>query len=438
MTTELYTIDRKVGPILPMTMNPDGSFKWGIDTFRFDSEAGGTMSGPWAGSIRHGTFTVSGNSLYTYWGDGSAGAHLKYVPEGVLLHYGQGDGREKLLWVYLTPIGFDNPAARLLAQDLEAAKRQSHTPASAIISVEVGNPVTGLPGAIWADRNGDNRPDGYIKDGEYVPGAALVPGVEGKIVQLQWQNDNLCTSAMQQKYPKSVSACAAIRQQLEQITGRQAGNPDLLPTLRAEELQARHLREERAQRQQEAQRDAANEQAAMQQRMQMEMQMHQQIQGAIGQAIARGGGTPPQMINPYGTNVGAFGVRSSAPMPLDSTSRGNSGASLGGSGTSPSQSASQRPIPPQLYAVDVYGGIKNASKGIFGCQFGAQDEAFAVVYDVVSADDLRRAAQRGVDEALRFGYRDLNLHKDVMQNADRFFNACTQATNAPNKTVRLR
>jgi len=43
--------------------------------------------------------------------------------------------------------------------------------ASAGTDVAIGAAIGGVPGAVWADRNGDGRVDGYITAGRYFAGS---------------------------------------------------------------------------------------------------------------------------------------------------------------------------------------------------------------------------------------------------------------------------
>ncbi len=42
---------------------------------------------------------------------------------------------------------------------------------SVLTGAVVGAAVGGIAGAVWADNNGDGRPDGYVQNGQYYPGS---------------------------------------------------------------------------------------------------------------------------------------------------------------------------------------------------------------------------------------------------------------------------
>ena len=75
-----------------------------------------------------------------------------------------------------TPQGYD-PTLRRVATGVVAGAALGAVAGAVIPGVSIltgaviGAAVGGVAGAVWADNNGDGRPDGYVQNGQYTPGA---------------------------------------------------------------------------------------------------------------------------------------------------------------------------------------------------------------------------------------------------------------------------
>ena len=75
-----------------------------------------------------------------------------------------------------TPQGYD-PTLRRVATGAVAGAALGAVAGAVIPGVSIltgaviGAAVGGVAGAVWADNNGDGRPDGYVQNGQYTPGA---------------------------------------------------------------------------------------------------------------------------------------------------------------------------------------------------------------------------------------------------------------------------
>lgn len=75
-----------------------------------------------------------------------------------------------------TPQGYD-PTLRRVTTGAVAGAALGAVAGAVIPGVSVlngaviGAAVGGVAGAVWADNNGDGRPDGYVQNGQYYPGA---------------------------------------------------------------------------------------------------------------------------------------------------------------------------------------------------------------------------------------------------------------------------